>query len=114
VVAFATAAVEALLEQADFGLECVDTRLQLPFTPAASVFNVGLAPGALLLAFGFAEGGALVQGLVEGGLAACVLESLLAVGQSVGWPSRQGVERGIGGGCPTGECARFAGPRGGR
>jgi hypothetical protein len=54
-----------------------------------------------LRAFGLAEGAVLVEGLVEGGLGVCVVEGLLAVGQSAGCPCGKGVDRRVGGSCPS-------------
>jgi hypothetical protein len=88
VMAFATAAVETLFEQADFGLKVGDLLLDLAAALLQAGFAVGLALGELLfellLACGLTEGSAVVEGFIETGLLACVPESLLAGREAAG------------------------------
>jgi len=82
---FATAAVETLFEQADFGFEFVEALLALAVTLLQAGVAVALALGQLLFEFGFAEDSALVEGLVEADLLPSVTEELLAGGQATGY-----------------------------
>lgn len=83
-MAFAAAAVEALLEQADFGLQVVDLLLELGLALRQARRGGGAAVGALGLELGLALGGAAVEGLVEAGLLAGVGEGPLAGRQATG------------------------------
>jgi hypothetical protein len=82
VMGLATAAVEALLEQAYLGLEVGETLLQFGFAllDAGRGLRVGVGVGELLFELGLAEGGAVVEGLVAMDLLPGVPEQLLAGG----------------------------------
>jgi hypothetical protein len=80
VVRLATAAVETLLEQADFGFESEDALLEFPFALPPARVGVGADLGELCPEFGFPLQSALVEGLVEAGLLACLPEGLLTSG----------------------------------
>jgi hypothetical protein len=54
-----------------------------------------VAAGELFLGFGFAADGALVKGLVEADLLACVAEQLWAGGQATGSVAREWVTQGV-------------------
>src|SRR5205807_5856330 len=88
VLAFAAAAVEALFEQADFGLEVGDLLLDRAAALLQAGLAVGLALGKLFLepglAEGSADGSAVVEGFIEAGLLACVSEGLLAGREAAG------------------------------
>jgi hypothetical protein len=125
---FATAAVEALLEQADFGFEFGDALVEFAVALLQAGGAVGLAGGELglellqlggevglalgeeLFEGGFAKGSAVVEGFVVAGLLAGLGEGLLAGRQGAG-----GLDAGqVGGaGFHKGEYAKLAGRRGG-
>jgi hypothetical protein len=87
---FATATVEALLEESDLGFQVVDTLLH-------SLDTVGLVGSALVelgLEFGLAGSGALVKCLVVARLLAKVAEGLLAVRPGAGQWRGQGLGEG--------------------
>ena len=93
---FAAVAVEALLEQADFGLEVGEALLAFDVALRQAGLQVALALGALFLAFGLAEASALGEGLGEADWLACVTEEWLAGGQATGCPAGQRVAGGGG------------------
>ena len=70
----ATASVEALLEEADFGFEVGDALLQ----SLTTALPIRSTLGELGLEFGLARGRALVKGLVVASLLTQVAEGLLA------------------------------------
>jgi hypothetical protein len=104
VMAFAAAAVEALFEQADFGLEVGNVLLELAAALLQAAFAVGLALGELLLESGLAEGSAdgsaVVEGFIVVGLPACVAERLLAGGEGAGCLGWERFQEKVGSGHP--------------
>ena len=78
VMGFATAAVEALFEQAYFGFEFGDALLRFVLALLQACGKAGVALSELFFEFGFAQGSAVVEGLIEARLLTGVPESLLA------------------------------------
>jgi hypothetical protein len=95
VMGFATASVESLFEQADFGLEFVDALLQLVLELLPLGGKVGLALGEEFFEVSFASGSALVECLVVAGLLSGVDESLLAGRQGTGRLGGERVAQGL-------------------
>jgi hypothetical protein len=91
---FATPAVEALFEQADFGFEFVEALLALVVALLPARLKLGRTLNEEFLEFGFAADSALGEGLVEADLLACVTEELLAGGQATGSLAGQRVAAG--------------------
>jgi hypothetical protein len=95
---FAATAVEALFEQAHFGLEFIKALLLLALLLLETGLEVGVAAGELFFEFGFAEASALVERLVTANLVASLPEEELARVQTAGWFGGQRVaEVGVGG-----------------
>jgi hypothetical protein len=95
VTVLATAAVQALFEQADFGLEVVDALVEDAVALTQARFKVGLLLGEALFELGFALGGAVVEDAIEADLLAGVAEGLVAGQQatrSLAGKFTQGVE----------------------
>jgi hypothetical protein len=84
VVGLTTAAVEALFEQADFGLQLGDALQEFGFALLLAACQGDLVLRELFFESGLAEGGALVEGLVVADLLAGVTEELLAGGLAAG------------------------------
>jgi hypothetical protein len=95
VVRLGAAALEAVLEQADLGLEVGQGLLQFGFALLDTRRGGGLRPGVglgeALAELGLAEGSAVVEGLVEADLLAGVPEGLLAGRQAARGGGRDGL-----------------------
>jgi hypothetical protein len=89
-MAFATAAVEALFEQADFGFEVGDALQEFVLVALLTGCQGGLVLGELCFELGLAPEGALVEGFVVADLLASIAEKLLAGGQAAGCLAGEG------------------------
>jgi hypothetical protein len=95
---FAASAVEALFEQAHFGLEFIKALLLLALLLLETGLEVGVAVSELFFEFGFAEASALVERLVTANVVARLPEEELARVQAAGWfGGKRVAEVGVGG-----------------
>jgi hypothetical protein len=104
VAALATAAIQALLEEPNLGLQVVEALLLL----LQSCVGVSLELGELFLELGLAPFGSLEHRLVEAGLGAGFGESAVTVGAGTRDPRGRGVKA-----VHPSEYARSAGLTGG-
>jgi hypothetical protein len=74
---FATAAIEPLFEQADFGFQFVNTLLELLFALLETCRRVRLGLGQELFEFAFPLAGAVVERLIVADLLASLPQCLL-------------------------------------